>query len=235
MGYMNTAAENDMVLKYIPLVSRIVARIDTGEGELDKDDLFSVGVIGLIDAVKKFDSGKSVPFEAYAAVRIKGSIIDEMRKSGRVSRDRIVRLNQYYSAKEKLEQQLMRSPDEQMICDEMGITEKELFRIHETVHYLSKVSFEATLFQKDGGETQLADLLKDESTDSPEEEYVKKERKQILSSAIEKLNDREKTILSLYYVEELTLKEIAYAMGISIPRVSQIHGKIILKLREQMA
>ncbi len=234
MAYLNTAADNDMVLKHIPLVTRIVARIDTGDGEMDKDDLFSVGVLGLIDAVKKFDAGKSVPFEAYATVRIKGSIIDEMRKSGRVSRDRIVRLNQYYSAKEKLEQQLMRSPDEHMICAEMGISEKELSRIHETVHYLSKVSFEATLFQKDGGETQLADLLKDESTDSPEEEYIKKERKKLLGSAIEKLSEREQAILSLYYVEELTLKEIAYAMDISIPRVSQIHGKILLKLREYM-
>jgi len=234
MGYANTAAENEMVLKYIPLVTRIAGRIDSGDGEMDRDDLFSVGVIGLIDAVKKFDAGKSVPFEAYATLRIKGTIIDEMRKSGRVSRDRIVKLNRYYSAKEKLEQQLMRSPDERMICDEMGISEKELYKIHETVHYLSKVSFETTLFQKDGGEIQLADILKDDSTDSPEEDYIKNERKKLLNCAIEKLGEREKTILNLYYVEELTLREIAYAMDISIPRVSQIHGKILLKLREHM-
>ena len=234
MVYPNSAADNDMVLKYIPLVTRIVGRIDTGGGDMDKDDLFSVGVIGLIDAVKKFDAGKSVPFEAYATLRIKGTIIDEMRKSGRVSRDRIVKLNRYYSAKEKLEQQLMRSPDERMICDEMGISEKELYKIHETVHYLSKVSFETTLFQKDGGEIQLADILKDDSTDSPEEDYIKNERKKLLNCAIEKLGEREKTILNLYYVEELTLREIAYAMDISIPRVSQIHGKILLKLREHM-
>lgn len=234
MGYMNTPAENEMVLKYIPLVSRIVGRIDTGDGDLDKDDLFSVGVIGLIDAVKKFDPGKSVPFEAYATLRIKGTIIDGMRKSGRVSRERIVRLNQYYSAKEKLEQELMRNPDESLICEKMGITGKELYKIHETVHYLSKVSLEAALFNKDGGETPLADMLRDDSADSPEEEYIRKEQKKLLSSAVEKLNEREKTILSLYYVEELTLKEIAYAMDISIPRVSQIHGKILLKLREHM-
>jgi len=234
MGYTNNSAENDMVIKYMPLVSRIAGRIDTGDREMDKDDLFSVGVLGLIDAVKKFDASKSVPFEAYATVRIRGSIIDEMRRSGRVSRERIVKLNQYYSAKEKLEQQLMRDPDERAICEEMGISAKDLSRIHETVHYLSKVSFETTLFHKDGGEIQLADMLSDDSVDTPEEGYIKKERKKLLMSAIEKLSDREKTILSLYYVEELTLKEIAYAMDISIPRVSQIHGKIILKLREYM-
>jgi RNA polymerase sigma factor FliA len=234
VGYPNTAAENEMVLKYIPLVARIAGRIDSGDGDMDKDDLFSIGVIGLIDAVKKFDAGKSVPFEAYATLRIKGTIIDEMRKSGRVSRDRIVKLNQYYKTKEKLEQQFMMQPDEQMICKEMGISDKELYKIHETVHYLSKVSFEATLFHKDGGETQLADLSRDDAVDTPEEDFLKKERKELLNNAIEKLSDREKTILNLYYVDELTLKEIAYTLDISIPRVSQIHGKIILKLREYM-
>lgn len=236
MGYPNASADNsDLVLRYIPLVKRIVGRIETGDGDLDRDDLFSVGVIGLMDALKKFDAGKEVPFEAYATLRIKGTIIDEMRKSGRVSRDRIARLNQYYSAKEKLEQQMMCQPDEQAICHEMGISGKELSKLHETVHYLSKVSFETTLFHQDGGEIQLADLIRDDSIGTPEEDYIRKERKKLLSQAIEQLNEREKIILNLYYVEELTLKEIAYTMDISIPRVSQIHGKIIMKLRASMS
>lgn len=235
MGYPNAESDNDMVIKHIPLVKRIVGRIETGDGDLDKDDLFSIGVIGLLDAVKKFDPSKAVPFEAYATLRIKGNIIDEMRKTGRVSRDRIAKLNEYYGAKEKLEQELKRSPDEHQICDALGISEKELYKLHETVHYLSRVSFETTLFHKDGKEIQLADLIKDESVDSPEEDYLKKERKIQLKDAMEKLSEREKIILDLYYVQELTLKEIAYAMDISIPRVSQIHGKIILKLRELMA
>lgn len=235
MGYPNSGLDNEMVLKYIPLVKRIAGKIQSSDVNMDKDDLFSVGVIGLIDAVKKFDAEKSVPFEAYATVRIKGTIIDEMRRTGKVSRDRIAKLNEYYSVKEKLEQQLMRSPDEQVICDELGITEKDLCKLHETVHDLSNVSLETMLFQKDGGEMQLSDFIKDESIDSPEEDYLKKERKQLLKKAIGILNDREQIILNLYYVEELTLKEIAYTMGISVPRVSQLHGKIILKLREQMA
>ena len=235
MGYPMAAAENDLVMKHIPLVERIVSRIDAGDGALDKDDLFSIGVIGLIDAIRKFDPGKAVPFEAYATLRIKGNIIDEMRKSGRVSRDRIGKLNRYYSAKEKLEKELMRNPEEHEICRELGITEKELAKLHETVHHLSKVSFEMTLFHKDGKEMQLADVIPDDSAGSPEEEFLRKERKHLLKEAMERLTEREKTILQLYYVEELTLKEIAYAMDISIPRVSQIHGKILLKMREYMA
>lgn len=236
MGYPSARKDtNDMVIKYIPLVKRIVGRIETGEGDLDKDDLFSIGVIGLLDAIKKFDPSKAVPFEAYATLRIKGNIIDEMRKTGRVSRDRISKLNEYYGAKEKLEQKLKRSPEEHQICKELGISEKELSKLHETVHYLAKVSFETTLFHKDGNEIQLSDLIKDEDADTPEEEFLRKERRNQLRDAVKHLNEREQIILDLYYVQELTLKEIAYAMDISIPRVSQIHGKIILKLRELMA
>jgi len=236
MGYPSARSDNnDMVIKYIPLVKRIVGRIETGEGDLDKDDLFSIGVIGLLDAIKKFDPSKAVPFEAYATLRIKGNIIDEMRKTGRVSRDRISKLNEYYGAKERLEQQLKRSPEEYQICEELGISEKELSKLHETVHYLSKLSFETTLFHKDGNEIQLSDLIKDEDADTPEEEFLRKERRNQLREAVKHLNEREQIILDLYYVQELTLKEIAYAMDISIPRVSQIHGKIILKLRELMA
>ena len=98
MSYVSTQIDQDLVVKHIPLVRRIARRIDPGEGDMDQDDLFSVGVIGLMDAVKKFDASKGVPFEAYATLRIKGNIIDEMRKSGRVSRDRISKLNEYYGA-----------------------------------------------------------------------------------------------------------------------------------------
>ncbi|MBF7096302.1 FliA/WhiG family RNA polymerase sigma factor [Alkalibacter sp. M17DMB] len=235
MGYPAAETENEIILKYIPLVKRIVNRIDSGDGYLEKDDLFSVGVIGLMDAVKKYDSDKSVPFEAYASVRIKGSIIDEMRKSGRVSRDRINKLNRFYRAREDLEQKLLRKPEEHEICMELGITQKDLYKLHETVHYLSEVSMETTLFTGDGSEIQLLDMIKDESMQSPEMNYLEKERKSLLIEAIEQLNEREKIILSLYYVEELTLKEIAYILDISIPRVSQIHGKILVRLKDFMS
>lgn len=234
MSYSRTELDQDLVVKHLPLVRKIAGRIDPGEGDMDRDDLFSVGVMGLMDAVKKFDASKGVPFEAYATLRIKGNIIDEMRKSGRVSRDRIAKLNRYYSAKEKLEQNLKRTPDEEEILHELGIGDKELKKLHETVHYLSRISFQTTLFHKDGKELNLADLIKDDKISSPEENFLKKENRHLLKEAIDTLNDREKIILNLYYVEELMLREIADIMEISIPRVSQIHGKIILKLRAYM-
>lgn len=125
----------------------------------------------------------------------------------------------------------MRTPDEYEICRELGINEKDLSKIHETVHYLSNYSLEATLFS-DNDEFTLMDIIEDETLESPLDNLVKAETREILIKAIDQLKDREKTILNLYYVEELSLKEIGYILDISIPRVSQIHGKVLIKLRE---
>jgi RNA polymerase sigma factor, FliA/WhiG family/RNA polymerase sigma factor, sigma-70 family len=230
MSQTYSTSKDDLIIKYIPLVNRIVSRIEINDNALDYEDLVSVGIIGLMDAIEKFDSSKNVPFEAYAAIRIRGAVIDELRKSGKVSRDRIYKLNEYYAAKEKLEQELNRTPEEQEIIKELNVEAKELSKIYETFHYLSNVSLESVIYTKSGEEYNFMDTLKDEKEKSPEETYIDKERKKELKAAIEKLDEREQLILSLYYVEELTLKEISYVLDISIARVSQIHGKILSKL-----
>ncbi|NLL80703.1 MAG: FliA/WhiG family RNA polymerase sigma factor [Tissierellia bacterium] len=228
----NSYSDRDnQIIKYLPLVEKVVNRIEVKDPALDKDDLIGYGVIGLMDALEKYDSSKNVSFETYASFRIKGTVIDELRRMGKVSRNKISKLNDYYKAKEKLENELMRTPDEFEICKELGIDEKELSKIHETVHYLSNYSLEATLFS-DNGEFSLIELIEDETIGSPLDRMMEEETREILVQAIDQLKDREKTILNLYYVEELSLKEIAYVLDISIPRVSQIHGKILIKLRE---
>jgi RNA polymerase sigma factor for flagellar operon FliA len=223
---------DSLIIKYLPLVKKVVGRIEVKDHILDNDDLVSIGIIGLMDAIEKYDSSKNVPFEAYATLRIRGTVIDELRKSGRVSRDKIDKLNQYYQAKEELENRLMRTPNEAEICKELGINDKQLSKIHETVHYLAHYSLESALFHQEGDDFTLMDILEDDTVDLPLDIILKEERRKILVKAIDKLKDREKTILNLYYVEELSLKEIAYILGISIPRVSQIHGKVLIKLRE---
>lgn len=224
--------QDNLVIKYLPLVKKVVSRIDSKNSTYDLEDLVSIGVIGLMDAIKRYDYKKKVPFEAYASLRIRGAVIDELRKAGPVSRSRIDKLNQYYIAKEKLENQLMRTPSESEICKELSIDNKDLSNIHETVHYLANISLESIVFSKEGNDTELIDLIQDEDSVSPEEHYTNKEKKEMLIKAINSLDDREKTILNLYYVEELSMKEIAYILDISIPRVSQIHGKILIKLRD---
>lgn len=231
MSYENSN-HDELIIKYLPLVKRIVGKIEVRDSCFDQDDLISVGVIGLMDAISKFDHSKNVPFEAYATLRIRGTVIDELRKSGRVSRDKIAKLNEYYLAKENLEKKLLRTPNESEISQELGIDDKQLSKLHETVHYLSRISLDEVIFSKEGNDSSLSDIIKDDNTILPEEEFIKNEQKEILMEAISSLKDREKTILNLYYVEELSLKEIAYILDISIPRVSQIHGKILTKLKD---
>ena len=234
MSYVLNDERENLIIKYLPLVKKIAGRIDVKGSEYDQDDLFSIGVIGLMDAIEKFDQSKNVPFEAYANLRIRGSIIDEVRRGGRVSRDKIDKLNQYYNAKESLENKLLRTPEEWEICKELGIDQKQLSKIHETVHFLSTISLESIIFSSDDKDIHLMDTVKDLNTKTPEEEIVYIEQRKLLSEAISKLDKRERIILNLYYNEELSLKEIAYILGISIPRVSQIHGKILLKLKENL-
>lgn len=226
--------QNELIIEYLPLVKRIVGKMNSKNNQYEEDDLINVGVIGLIDALSKYDPKKKVPFEAYASFRIRGTIIDELRKAGPVSRNKIDKLNDYYRAKEELENELKRSPEESEICIRLGIDEDDLSKLHETVHYLSSVSLETIIYSNEGDDSSLLDVLEDENTRTPEDELIRGENKESLVKSIDKLDKREKTILNLYYVESLTLKEIAYILDISIPRVSQIHGKILLKLRDFM-
>ncbi len=229
MAYAYSEHEN-LIIKHLPLVKRLVSKMDVGYN-YELDDLINIGVIGLMDAIKKYDKDKNVPFEAYATLRIRGAVLDELRRAGPVSRDRISKLNQYYQAKEELEKRNLRSADEEEIIEELGIDKKELSKIHETVHYLSNVSLETAIFSSDGSDMYLMDIIEDNNVETPEDIFIKGERKSMLKNAIVMLDEREQTILNLYYVEELTLKEIAYILDISTPRVSQIHGKILIKLR----
>lgn len=230
MAHAYSEEQENLIIKHLPLVKRLVSKMDIGYN-YDLDDMINIGVIGLMDAIKKYDKSKNVPFESYASLRIRGAVLDELRKAGPVSRDRISKLNQYYEVKEQLENKYLRTPDEEEICKEMGIDEKELSNIHETVHLLSNISLETTIFSREGSEIYLKDVVEDENVDTPEDYYLKQERKQMLKEAIELLDEREQLILNLYYVEELSLKEIAYILDISTPRVSQLHGRILMKLR----
>lgn len=231
MGYQLDNQE-DLIIKYLPLVKSVVSRIESKNYNFELEDLINIGVIGLMDAIEKYDHRKKVPFEAYARFRIRGEVIDELRKAGPVSRDRIDRLNEYYETKEKLEKKLKRTVNESEITEELGINERQLSRIHETVHYISGVSLESLIFSDENEETELIDMIENRESISPEENITKQEEAGELIKAIDKLNKRERLLLNLYYVEELSMKEIAYILDISIPRVSQIHGKILLKLKD---
>ncbi|WP_207942443.1 RNA polymerase sigma factor for flagellar operon FliA [Enterococcus sp. DIV2402] len=222
----------DEIIKYLPLVERVVNRIGIKSQEYEKGDLFNIGVIGLMDALHKFDASKKVPFESYAAIRIRGAIIDEVRKNAKLSRYKMARVNAYYQVKQSLEQELKREVTDNEICKELEIDSKQLGEIFDSIHYLASMSLEDTLFNQEDEGIELKDTIKDTSIISAEEQMLEVEHKQALQVGIQKLTEREQLLLSLYYKEELTLREIAEVLDVSIARVSQIHGKTISKLKQ---
>lgn len=224
--------DETQIIKYLPLVENIVDRmvINNRQG-MERDDYITLGVIGLMEALEKFNPSLNVSFEHYAKWRIKGAIYDELRKSGSISRSRMDKLNEMYQAKTILQQELMKEPDDTEICKYMGISMKELHSIYETVHYLSYSFLEETLFIKDD-EYTLMELIEDKDAISPEKNVEDGELKSQLIRVIDQLTEKEKIVLDLYYNKELPLKEISAVLDVSISRVSQIHGKIIIKLRK---
>lgn len=219
------------IIKYLPLVERVVQRLSIKTADYEQGDLYNIGVIGLMDALHKFDASKKVPFESYAAIRIKGAIIDEVRKHAKISRYKMAAVNQFYQARQELEQLHKREATDTEISKKLGINRSQLADIYESLHFLASVSLEDTLFAYQEEGLTLKDMLSDQDAENVEETMLEAERKAALVTCIKRLGEREQLVLSLYYTEELTLKEIAEILEVSIPRVSQIHGKTIAKLR----
>lgn len=234
MHYENTESNEKLLIENIPLVKSIVKKIDLNNSGYDLDDLFNIGMIGLMDAIDKFDDSKEVPFEVYARIRIRGAVIDELRKTGPVSRNRMEKLNEYNKVKKKLRNTNNREPTEQEICEEMRLSAKALSKIYETLHYLSSTSLDALVLSIEGENTKFLDILEDRKAINPQDALEGVEISEKLISAIEELEDREKILLRFYYIDEVTMREISYIMNLSVPRVSQMHKKIILKLRHSM-
>lgn len=231
-SYFGAYAYDNNIEKHLPLVKRTVDQMSLrNSADMEYDDYINIGVIGLIDAISKYDSKKNVSFEGYAKMRIRGTIIDELRKNGKVSRYKISKLNSLYEAKRKLQYKLLRNPSDNELCDELNVNIDELNKIYETTHILSSLSLESTLYD-DESETSLKDKVIDNNSLNPEDELLKDERKNELKNAIEKLSERDKILLNLYYEEELTLKEISEIFDVTVSRVSQLHGRAITKLRQ---
>lgn len=224
------------IMKYLPLVQSVVDRIGThNKQNMEREDLVHIGIIGLMDALRRFDASKKTSFEHYAKWRIRGTILDELRKNGLISRDRMGKVNRLYEAVRVLQQRLLREPTDREVCAYLGIDGRQLNDIHHTVHYLSQYSLEGALFASEETDCSLKDFLVDEKAADPAGAMEESERSLHLAEAIEGLKEREKLILNLYYFEELPLKDIASLLGVSLSRVSQIHGKVLLKLRGRLA
>jgi RNA polymerase sigma factor FliA len=226
-----------LILTYAPLVKYVAGRLGSGlPAHVDDDDLVSYGLLGLIGAIERFDPDRDIKFETYAIARIKGSIIDELRALDWVPRSVRSRAREIERAIADLESRLGRAPSDEEISTKLGISEDEL---NESLSEIGRTSIAALdeLWTVSAGGDQIAliDTIEDEQGPNPQSALDETEMREAIAEAISRLPEREKLVVTLYYYEELTLREIGEVLGVTESRVSQLHTKAILRLKARLA
>jgi RNA polymerase sigma factor for flagellar operon FliA len=228
---------DQLIVQYSALVKFVAGRVSVGlPHTIEQADLVSYGMFGLIDAIEKFDPERAIKFETYAITRIKGAIIDELRSVDWVPRSVRSKARSVEQAYAQLEGTLLRTPTDAEVAAELGISEPGLQQIFTQISFVGIVALDEVVSGGDrgeGGSTTLAQSLPDRG-EGPVAAYEVEEMKQILAGAINRLGEREKIVLSLYYYESLTLAEIGQVIGVTESRVCQIHTKAVLQLRGRM-
>ena len=227
----DSKSKEELIVYYSHIIKYVAGRMGIHTSNLvDTDDLISYGIFGLIDAIEKFDIDKGVKFETYASLRIRGAIIDGLRSLDWVPRALRQKSKTMEHTFDALTTQLGREPENSEIAQQMGINESEVETEIKRSSVMSLISFDEYLNQNHEG----AFLDSDTDEDLPESQYSKKELKEILVKALDSLTKREREVVSLYYFNELTLKEIAKALEVTESRISQIHSKALLKLKAKL-
>ncbi|NYI08419.1 RNA polymerase sigma factor WhiG [Allostreptomyces psammosilenae] len=229
---------DQLILHYSPLVKYVAGRVGVGlPSNVEQADFVSSGVFGLIDAIEKFDPERAIKFETYAISRIRGAIIDELRALDWIPRSVRQKARAVEQAYTVLEARLRRTPTEPEVAREMGITTEELHAIFGRLSLANVVALDELLqVGQDGGDKlSLVDTLEDTAADNPVEVAEDRELRRLLAKAISTLAEREKTVVTLYYYENLTLAEIGQVLSVTESRVSQIHTKAVLQLRAKLA
>ena len=224
---LNTSKENDRLMEHIGLVKRVALHLKTRlPNFMEIDELIQVGTIGLIEAAKSFDDSKGVEFEIFARTRIRGAILDQVRKLSYLPRSAMVNIRDHNEATATLSSELGREPSQTELAEFMG---KDLESFH-------KERTHAYRFQTVSLESQVMDDVEIPSNEinEPESELADAQLLNALEGSIESLPERDKTIISLYYVEEMNLKEIGAVLDISESRVSQILSSTVKKLRTHL-
>jgi RNA polymerase sigma factor for flagellar operon FliA len=239
-SYKTTGDERlreQLILHYSPLVKYVAGRVSVGlPANVEQADFVSSGVFGLIDAIEKFDIERSIKFETYAITRIRGAMIDELRALDWIPRSVRQKAKAVERAYATLEAKLRRTPSEGEVAAEMGIAVEELHAVFSQLSLANVVALEELLHAGgEGDRLSLMETLEDTSADNPVEVAEDRELRRLLARSINTLPDREKTVITLYYYEGLTLAEIGNVLGVTESRVSQIHTKSVLQLRAKLA
>lgn len=230
--YRTSSTREKLILEYIELVKIIAGRLSMYFGKnVEYDDLIGYGSLGLIDAIEKFDYKKGVKFETYASFRIRGAIIDEIRKLDWVPRTVRKKQNDLKRAISKIELDSGEKATEEELVEELGISSEDLNDLRSQIE-LSAISSLDEYMEK--GTVYLSSTESSQEFISPEKNIEAQELKESLANIIDTLTKREREVITFYYYEELTLKEISYILGITESRVSQLHRRALEKMKEKL-
>ena len=221
-----------LILEYAPLVKLVAGRLSMYLGyNVEYEDLCSYGIFGLIDAIDKFDAMKEVKFETYASLRIRGAILDQIRKMDWIPRTIRQRQRQIDAVMKEIETTQGRPATDEEIASRLGVSDEEYAQMQSQMKITGVVSLNE--FMETGAEVP-SEQTTQYRFETPEEAVDKEELKQKLVEALSLLTEKEQKVVTLYYYEDLTLKEIANILEVSESRVSQLHTKALQKMRTKM-
>lgn len=233
--YIKTKSDKlreQIIIEYVPLVKLVAGRLNMYLGyTVEYDDLVSYGVFGLIDAIDKFDYKKGIKFETYASLRIRGAVLDQIRKMDWIPRSVRQKQKQIENAVAKLEKEQGGNLKDQDIAKELGLSLEE-YRGWEGLTNISNIA-SLDEFMEQGTENGVKELRNTTYID-PEQAVDKKEVKRMLMEALDLLTEKERKVVLLYYYDELTLKEAACVLGVSESRISQLHSKALEKMKKHL-
>ncbi|HLM62791.1 MAG TPA: FliA/WhiG family RNA polymerase sigma factor [Acidimicrobiales bacterium] len=236
-GHACRDSRDALILHYAPLVHYVAGRVAVNlPRTVDRSDLFGSGVFGLIDAIEKFEPARGFRFETYAIARIKGNMVDELRSLDWVPRSVRRKARAIEDACVQLEADLCHPPSDEEVADALDMTLDQLQTALAQVSLVNLVTFDAMVSRSIDGNDVLTvgDTLVDRA-DGPVDVVEVAEMRRSLADAIDRLSERERQVVSLYYFDGLTLAEIGEVLGVTESRACQIHGKVVLQLRLRMA
>lgn len=226
---------DELIVHYLFLVKYVVGRLGTAyPSHVKLDDLYSSGVTGLVRAVEKFDPAKNRKFESYAIMLIKGAIIDELRELDWIPRSVHQKANWINGAQEELHQKLGREPTDHELSHHMGLEEQELSEMIDRVRPAVLIPLNAEASSSEEDSTTMSEKIPDLKASTGLDVAKQKECARLVEKALSQLSEQEQKVLTLYYYEDLMLKEIGKILGVSESRISQIHTKALLKLRGRL-